>query len=191
MNVERLEKHVETKAAPMPLLLVHAFVDTVDAEEGWDLLDTPENAARWLAETGLVKAGVKPTPAELKRARELRSALRSLIAAHSHGFQEEAATKGLRRLGTPTAPLRVTDSGHLELDLSPAEDLDALGEQVIGAAYESQIAGNWERLKICGASDCDWAFYDSSRNQSGAWCRMEGCGNREKNRAYRKRQRSA
>ena len=31
------------------------------------------------------------------------------------------------------------------------------------------------------------AFFDSSRNRGGSWCRMEVCGNRIKNRHYRRR----
>ena len=47
--------------------------------------------------------------------------------------------------------------------------------------------GSWERMKVCGAGDCRWAFYDFSRNRSGRWCDMAVCGNRTKVRAYRSR----
>jgi predicted RNA-binding Zn ribbon-like protein len=49
--------------------------------------------------------------------------------------------------------------------------------------------GTWERLKVCPAHDCLWAFYDSSRNRSGHWCSMKVCGNRAKARSYRERHR--
>jgi len=48
--------------------------------------------------------------------------------------------------------------------------------------------GTWARVKACVADDCQWAFYDSSRNRSGRWCDMAVCGNREKVRTYRSRQ---
>ena len=35
-------------------------------------------------------------------------------------------------------------------------------------------------LKVCPADDCQWAFYDQSRNRSAIWCDMEVCGNRHK-----------
>jgi predicted RNA-binding Zn ribbon-like protein len=43
-------------------------------------------------------------------------------------------------------------------------------------------------LKICTNDECQWAFYDHSRNRSGAWCTMAVCGNRMKGRAFRRRQ---
>ena len=45
--------------------------------------------------------------------------------------------------------------------------------------------GTWERVKACAADDCQWAFYDRSRNRAGRWCNMAVCGNRTKVRAYR------
>ncbi len=47
--------------------------------------------------------------------------------------------------------------------------------------------GNWPRLKVCREDTCAWAFYDRSKNRSGAWCSMAVCGNRTKARAYRAR----
>ena len=35
-----------------------------------------------------------------------------------------------------------------------------------------------------------WAFYDRSKNRSGRWCSMDSCGNVEKARAFRERNRS-
>jgi predicted RNA-binding Zn ribbon-like protein len=51
--------------------------------------------------------------------------------------------------------------------------------------------GSWERLKICPADDCHWAFYDASKNRSRTWCNMQVCGNRKKTRAYRARNRTS
>jgi len=42
-------------------------------------------------------------------------------------------------------------------------------------------------MKACRADDCKWAFLDTAKNQSRAWCSMSSCGNREKMRAYRAR----
>ena len=47
--------------------------------------------------------------------------------------------------------------------------------------------GTWERMKACRADDCLWAFLDTAKNQSRAWCSMRSCGNREKARVYRER----
>ena len=46
---------------------------------------------------------------------------------------------------------------------------------------------SWRRLKACRLHECEWAFYDHTKNRSGTWCNMAVCGNRAKARAYRER----
>jgi predicted RNA-binding Zn ribbon-like protein len=58
---------------------------------------------------------------------------------------------------------------------------------VFAAASRLAVLGQWERVKICPADDCRWAFYDRSRNHSRTWCSMQVCGNREKARSWRGR----
>jgi predicted RNA-binding Zn ribbon-like protein len=55
---------------------------------------------------------------------------------------------------------------------------------IVAAAVEH---GSWERLKACPREECEWAFYDKSKNRSGRWCTMESCGNIEKAKAFRER----
>jgi predicted RNA-binding Zn ribbon-like protein len=62
----------------------------------------------------------------------------------------------------------------------------ALG-RIVAAVHEAVADGSWLRLKACRADDCEWAFVDTARNQSRAWCSMRSCGNREKARAFRRR----
>ena len=54
---------------------------------------------------------------------------------------------------------------------------------------EAVADGTWRRLKICADHECDWAYYDASKNRARNWCEY-GCGNRAKVRAYRQRQRA-
>ena len=49
--------------------------------------------------------------------------------------------------------------------------------------------GDWSRMKGC--RQCEYAFFDRSKNRSAAWCAMSICGNRTKNRAYYRRRRRA
>ncbi|MGH2963155.1 MAG: CGNR zinc finger domain-containing protein, partial [Solirubrobacterales bacterium] len=58
---------------------------------------------------------------------------------------------------------------------------------LVGVAFQAQVEGQWERLKLCRNDECRWAFFDSSRNRGGTWCEMSVCGNRIKNRHYRRR----
>jgi predicted RNA-binding Zn ribbon-like protein len=66
------------------------------------------------------------------------------------------------------------------------------GEALV-ACLEALAAGAWSRLKAC--PDCQWVFYDHSRNASKRWCLMtaggpdgRSCGSIAKVRAYRARQ---
>jgi predicted RNA-binding Zn ribbon-like protein len=52
------------------------------------------------------------------------------------------------------------------------------------------VDGRWDRLKICPADDCRWAFYDRSKNRFRHWCSMAECGVRAKSRAFRARKRT-
>jgi predicted RNA-binding Zn ribbon-like protein len=46
-------------------------------------------------------------------------------------------------------------------------------------------------VRECGSASCEWLFIDKSRNHSRRWCDMNDCGNAEKVRRYRQRQRRA
>jgi predicted RNA-binding Zn ribbon-like protein len=41
------------------------------------------------------------------------------------------------------------------------------------------------RIRKCGASDCDVYFIDRSKGHRRHWCSMRNCGNREKQRRWR------
>jgi predicted RNA-binding Zn ribbon-like protein len=66
---------------------------------------------------------------------------------------------------------------------------DALGA-IAAAAVPLTVDGRWDRLKICPADDCRWAFYDRSKNRFRHWCSMAECGVRAKSRAFRARKRT-
>jgi predicted RNA-binding Zn ribbon-like protein len=70
--------HLEDKLAPMPLLLVQAFVDTLDTDRGTDILADDDEARAWLADAGLLGSGDQ-SGEDLRLARESRGSLRALI----------------------------------------------------------------------------------------------------------------
>ncbi|WP_433191031.1 CGNR zinc finger domain-containing protein [Actinoallomurus sp. CA-150999] len=47
--------------------------------------------------------------------------------------------------------------------------------------------GSWRRMKACAADDCRHAFYDHTRNRSGRWCDVAGCGANARMREFRRR----
>ena len=56
--------------------------------------------------------------------------------------------------------------------------------------FQAAADDSWRRLKICAFDECQWAFYDHSKNRSRTWCEW-GCGNKVKTRNYRARQRGS
>src|ERR687896_553140 len=68
--------------APEPLRLVQRFVNTVDLEDGPDVLADPAALGAWLADAGLLRTPSVTAP-EHARALELREAIRALAAAHA------------------------------------------------------------------------------------------------------------
>lgn len=173
----------ENKPAPMPLLRVQAFVNTYDVEDGTDLLADLETARAWLTDAGLLGTGAKLDAAGVASAREVREGIRSLLAG---GHEVEP----LRRVAAGhQARLTVTEDGAVGVECAGAGELgDGLFELLL-TIHAAQEDGTWSRLKACANPDCEWAFYDRSRNQQGNWCNMAVCGNRLKNRQLRARRR--
>jgi predicted RNA-binding Zn ribbon-like protein len=62
---------------------------------------------------------------------------------------------------------------------------------LVADVYRAHASGDWVRLKACANPDCQWIYYDGSRNRSGRWCSMNECGEVMKARAYRRRTRSS
>jgi len=84
-------------------------------------------------------------------------------------------------------PLRMRLNGGPRLDADRGKGIAPAVARLLGTIYDAMTVGTWERLKVCRNDECQWAFYDHSRNHSGAWCTMAICGNRIKGRTFRQR----
>jgi predicted RNA-binding Zn ribbon-like protein len=82
--------------------------------------------------------------------------------------------------------VRFGEDGAAHLHADGAGFERALARLLVPVAAAS-ADGSWQRVKACRADDCQWAFYDRSRNRSGVWCDMAVCGNRTKVRSFRER----
>jgi predicted RNA-binding Zn ribbon-like protein len=181
----------EAKPAPMPLLLVQAFVNTWDADHGSDLLLDPAAARNWLSNAGLFSADHAPDLAELDLTRRMREGIRAMLVANGGGPQpapgDLQALQAVARACLPA--LQVGPDGHISLGAESAGRLEAGLLALLLAIRDAQRDGTWQRLKACRNPDCRWAFYDRSHSRVGTWCDMATCGNRIKNRRLRRRHR--
>lgn len=176
---------IETKPAPMPLLVVQSFVNTWESDTGVDLLADPDEGPRWLQEAGLLRS-----PAvDLAQARVIREAIRGLLVANSgEGEVEPADLTVLRVEADRVRPgLVVLDDGVIDLQPGSDDGLAFLAASLLLIIRDAQRDGSWARLKACRNPDCHWAYYDRSHAGRGAWCDMAVCGNRIKNRNLRTR----
>ena len=179
------------KTAPQPLYLVQRFVNSIDLEHGEDELTTPAALRDWLAERGLMGADEDASPAELRRALEVREGLRAVLMANN-GMPADAARVDRLEKAAGRAGLRMRFGGADQPHLEPSGGgVDGALARLLAIVAASVQNGEWERLKACPRDACHWAFYDRSKNRSGRWCRMEECGNIEKARAFRERKRGA
>jgi predicted RNA-binding Zn ribbon-like protein len=181
------------REAPEPLERVRRFLNTANQESGADHFETPATLQAWLEREGYDVGRLSGE--DHGRLLELRVALRELClenhdraAGGSSTGADADAIAVLHRLGAG-APLVVRLAG--EPGLVPlATGADAVIATLMAAVHDAMVAGTWDRLKACRNHHCRWAFYDHSRNASGAWCSVKACGSRMKVRAYRARQRA-
>jgi predicted RNA-binding Zn ribbon-like protein len=172
---------------PPELVVVRDFVNTTDREEGTDDLTTPGELTDYLHRQGLLPRRTRSSPDDLALALQLRQGLRRALELNHDAAEASipALEAALDRL-----PLRLQWTGDGSR-LAPVDGGVAGGLARIAVAMNQAVAaGTWRRLKICAADDCEWAYYDASKNRARNWCEY-GCGNRAKVRAYRQRRRAS
>src|SRR5262245_7336661 len=180
---EQIERGGRPKA-PGRLELLQRFINSHnhDLPEDWDRIGTAAKAQAWLKEKGLIGPGERISSADAARLRELREALRALIV----GANPAAAAI----VNAHAATLRVVVSETGTATLEPVDrGADGAIGTLLAILHEAQLGGDWSRMKAC--RQCEYAFFDRSKNRSAAWCSMSICGNRTKNRAYYRRRHGA
>jgi predicted RNA-binding Zn ribbon-like protein len=157
----------------------------------------------WTRETGVLKADeVEKLAARAKRrhseaarvladAKELRELLHATFTATSEERPPAAATleQLSARLGAWYRYGRlVPGEGALQWIYAGDDDLDRVLWEVARSASRLLTSPQLSRVRPCAAQDCGWWFIDDTKNASRRWCDMKICGNREKLRRFRERQ---
>lgn len=184
--------HHDGYSAPAAMEPLRAFVNTVDVDEGTDALGSPQELVAWLREHGLLtdpgEGCASATRTDLETALALRGALREMLLCNHD--RRRPSPDVIRVLNETSArasmSVRFTDDGWSVCACEVPGIRGAFG-RLLTIVADAQGDGTWQRLKLCPADDCAWAYYDVSRNRSRRWCSMEVCGNRAKVHAYRER----
>ena len=178
---------VDTSDVPRAIAVVRDFVNTTDRETGTDDLSTPGELTRFLVDHGLMARASRATALDLGAALRLRSGLRRALELN-HDGQGSTLPELAHSLSDHPVALTWTSGGPVLTTTAPGVP-GGLARIAI-AVHEAAAAGQWWRLKICAWDECEWAYYDHSKNRSRSWCEY-GCGNKVKTRAYRARQAAA
>lgn len=167
--------------------LILDFVNSLDLRPRQEGLDSPRALGAWLAGRGLLDEAARVTARDLAEAIAVREAIRDLLSAKNEvPVDVDAATAVLdEAVCRARLAVRFVD-GEMKLEPGAGGVRGALG-RILAELSTAQATGTWDRMKACRADDCRWAFLDTAKNRSRAWCSMQSCGNRAKVQAYRER----
>ena len=178
---------VGAKPAPGDLAFVQGYANLLRFIQMRRDIDGVAVLKKWLVRHGLLAASAPVDRLDLDLALSFHDALRDLIRAND-GIEIEAAV--VRRLNRLAAKFNLSvafgadGSARLEPAVRGVEK--ALG-RLLAVVIRAMADGSWPRLRACRNPDCQWVYYDSSKNTSGRWCSMSVCGARAKARTYRRR----
>ena len=181
-------EHDSSRGVPDSLALIEAIVNTRYGSTRADEWNTPAQLQAWLQQRQLLAHETALTKGDQRRMIEMREALRGLLRANNGMELAAESIETLNHLAG-YAPMIVRFRQDGLADLAPdIEGLEGVIGVVCASVYTAMVDGTWARLKVCRNEPCQKAFYDTSKNRSGAWCSMARCGSRLKARAYRQRQ---
>jgi predicted RNA-binding Zn ribbon-like protein len=194
MATERFGAHT----APDGLALVQELVNThAVASDGADLLADQAAARRWLRQaasqwtriSGLDPPELTLSGGDLRALRELRAVVRDMLAVPP--AERPADLDPGTGTVTERAQARLVTDRQGRMALLPlGTGADWLASAIWSEVLLAQRSGAWSRVKLCREPGCRTAFYDASRNGSGAWHNVRTCGNITNLRASRARRKA-
>ena len=154
-----------------------------------------DDVIRWLVAARLLPAPVRARQGLLEEARTLREAIDAGTRAAVAQAPADAAAimvidAWLEHAGARPR-LLVAPDGHPALAERPPQDAPrrALAAVALDAARMLGDPAQAARVRICGSRTCSARFYDRSPAGRRRWCSMDACGNVEKARRRRARER--
>ncbi|HWX32048.1 MAG TPA: ABATE domain-containing protein [Steroidobacteraceae bacterium] len=150
-----------------------------------ELLNTPDDLARWLVTAGMASTKPRTTAKDLAAARVLREAIYVLAGKPSRA-KAEAARKTLNRIAADTAAApQLQTNGTMRLEGNAGALLVTLAREAV-QLFGSDAA---KLIRQCESRSCTLYFVDNSRRGDRRWCSMSACGNKAKVSEFRRRKR--
>lgn len=185
--------HDGTQSADSHAELPLALANTVYTRHGKirDDLAEPAQLAAWLAriasalETPLPGPGpTAVTEADLRDARELRDAVRAVLAALDDGAAPDAESRyrlNWRAAAAPAWPQLQWDDGPVRVRVSDAPPVSAALSEIAGAAVDLFASRTGASLAACASPECIRYFAKTDPRRK--WCSPQ-CGNRARVRTH-------
>lgn len=177
-----------THDTELSLACAAALVNTVPSasKSGRDELESVADLVEYL-DVQEFTGSRSGTTEELEAVRSLRPRLRAIWLAERDAAVEQI--NALLREGVALPQLRRHDGfdWHIHATESEAPVVTRLQVEAAMAFVDVVRADEWQRMRVCDASDCDAVLVDLSRNRSKRYCDVGNCGNRMNVNAYRER----
>jgi len=152
--------------------------------------DPPAEVIRaFLVERGLLSPDERFTEKDRETFIALRDAIRALIEAEDGTPITPEDAELIDRIGLAAGLHPHFHAAHAPTLEPRGRGVAAAFGTIVAVAFVGAFDGSFEHLKLCADETCRAVFYDRSKNHSGRWCSMATCGNRNKVRAWRDRQR--
>ena len=185
-------EHVREDSALETGGLLLRFVNTRPIVQPIDHLGNADVAKEWFVKDGSIDDDALVTDADAASARELRTALVTLLKAHV-GIEEEVELESAERVLERFANMHqlVSRLGVREAKFEAAESgvAGALGGVLADTTTLALDEREWVRFKACKNPACYRGFRDNSRPGSALYC-SHTCASQVGMRAYRERKAS-
>ena len=182
----------ESYSAPAPgdLELLQRFTNLHVHRPDETSTDPPAELIRdFLVERELLSKNERFTEKDRETYLALRDAIRGLIASNEGEPIAPGDAEAIDRIGLAAGLHPHFHAAHAPTLEPKGRGAAAAFGAVVAIAFVSAFDGSFAHLKLCADETCRAVFYDRSKNHSGRWCSMSTCGNRNKVRAWRERQR--
>jgi aromatic-L-amino-acid decarboxylase len=154
----------------------------------FEVLHSPADLVRWLADGDLGVAVPTPDADTFDRIRDLRPViLRLATAAATGGTPADDDIRVLNGWAAAPALVPQLENGAVRWAAPTA----AAAAAAVARETIALVTATDGRLRRCAADDCPLVFLDRSRTGARRWCSMQRCGNRHKVRQHRTRSGSA